>query len=200
MAWIVRSYAWTHKSVHSKAGSASVWPGFQGVLQGTGGGEHPRQLCDGVRADGWGDGLRLPPDDWQQNPSGVRDFTSSSDERGDKCSGARHNWLIDLLEGLIITLLFCLYSPSSSVEQSCIMRNPSSREQQASHWNERLVIFHMFGSRQKQGGMCPLWRHKGPFFLSLKVKQANKVKDGAFRFLSSSITRCRLTWLCRNCS
>lgn len=106
MAWIVRSYARTHKSVHSKAGSASVWPGFQGVLQGTGGGEHPRQLCDGVRADGWGDGLRLPPDDWQQNPSGVRDFTSRSDERGDKCSGARHNWLIDLLEGLIITLLF----------------------------------------------------------------------------------------------
>lgn len=132
--------------VHSKAGSASVWPGFQGVLQGTGGGEHPRQLCDGVRADGWGDGLRLPPDDWQQNPSGVRDFTSSSDERGDKCSGARHNWLIDLLEGLIIILLFCLYSPSSSVEQSCIMTNPISREQQASLWNERLVIFHVWKS------------------------------------------------------
>lgn len=36
--------------------------GIQGVLQGAGRGEHPGQLCDGVRADGRGDGLWLPSD------------------------------------------------------------------------------------------------------------------------------------------
>ena len=45
--------------------------GFHGVFQGTGGGEHPGQLCDCVWTHGWGDGLWLPPDHRKQDLAGV---------------------------------------------------------------------------------------------------------------------------------
>lgn len=50
----------------------SVSVGVQGVLQGAGRGEHPRQLCDSVRAHGRGDGLWFPADHWQQDLTRVR--------------------------------------------------------------------------------------------------------------------------------
>lgn len=52
--------------------------GVQGVLQGVGRGEHPRQLCDSVRADGRGDGLWFPSDHWQQDLTRVRNINIRS--------------------------------------------------------------------------------------------------------------------------
>ena len=51
--------------------------GVHRVLQRAWGGEYPRQLCGGLRASGWADGLWLPPDHRQQDPTGVRHLNLS---------------------------------------------------------------------------------------------------------------------------